>query len=257
MVGSSSFAHGLCLGRSANSRLDWIGNRRKQHKCWSRHNNQQRRHNGLSEQCGGWKPNRHSCWPDERDHNRTDNESEQQYDHKLDRNWFDVGQSEHHRNSGHDRKLDHPQYNNRNHSDLTWHDGHYGISRKHGWIHRNNGHECNGNRRSNELNGGNNWQYYRSERHGQLSNDSGNSGQLLYQYGWNHRHDDRNNLNGRNRNNLNPWNRFDHGSEFDKLLLNYKFHHSSLTLRAPIRSSVDLKNALERTRLLFPKYLFR
>ena len=161
MVGSPGFAHSLCLGRSADSRINRIGNGRKQHKRRSQHHNEQCSHNGLSEQHGGWQSNRYSRWSDEPDHNPTDtdHQSDQQYyDHKLNRNWLDVCESEHHGNDRHDWNLDHPQCDNRNHSDLAY-DGYYGISRRCSWIRWNDGHECNGNCRSDEFHGGNSWQY--------------------------------------------------------------------------------------------------
>ena len=71
MVSRSGIAHGICLGRSTNNRIYWIGNWRKQHQRRSEHNNQQHLDARLSERyCrntrrGGWSNGRVS-WPDER-----------------------------------------------------------------------------------------------------------------------------------------------------------------------------------------------
>ena len=54
MVSCSGFAHGVCLGRSANSGIYWIGNWGKQHERRSEHNNKQHLYAWFSEQHGGW-----------------------------------------------------------------------------------------------------------------------------------------------------------------------------------------------------------
>jgi len=67
--------------------------------------------------------------------------------------------------------------------------------------------------------------------------DSRNGGQFHYESRGNHWYD---------WDNLNNWNGFDDRNEFDELLFNYKLHPSSLISHTPLRSSVDLMNALER-----------
>ena len=52
MVSCSGFAHGVCLGRSANSGIYWIGNWGKQHQRRSKHNNKQHLDGWVSEQHG-------------------------------------------------------------------------------------------------------------------------------------------------------------------------------------------------------------
>ena len=85
MVSGSGFAHGFCLGRSANSGIYGIDNGRKQHQHRSEHNNKQRSDSRLTEQhSSGFdgycsRPNRHGSRSGDGDHRRTINynESEQ------------------------------------------------------------------------------------------------------------------------------------------------------------------------------------
>ena len=107
MVSRSRFAHGVCLGRSANNGFYWVGNWGKQHQRRSEHNNEQHFHTRFSEQhrcgntgwcgCGSYGCSRRS---DERDYCRSVNYiySEHWHDrNKLDRRRINLHQSEHDR----------------------------------------------------------------------------------------------------------------------------------------------------------------
>ena len=76
MVSGSGFAHGLSLGRSANSGIYRIDNGREQHQHRPEHNNKQsgngrlseRHRSGLHGHCS--RPGRHSCRSSECNYDR-------------------------------------------------------------------------------------------------------------------------------------------------------------------------------------------
>ena len=118
MVSGSGFARGLCLGRSANSRIEWIGNGRKQHQRWSEHNNKQHGYGGFAEQHGR-RSDGYRRGSDERYHCGTINydKSKQCHDRKQpEQSWIDIRESEHRRKRRDDRNNDDSEHGDWNRS---------------------------------------------------------------------------------------------------------------------------------------------